>query len=278
MSARPHIAVIGHVEHVTVAAVPALPAPGDILHLDGPFWIPAGGGGIAFHQLTRADADVHLFTAIGTDDAGTAVLDRITRTGATIHAARRDEPHTRDVVLITPDHERTILVVGRPLHPRADDPLPWNLLASCDAVYFTGDDPATLRAARDARLLVGTARRRHVVDAARVRCDIIVGSARDPRETFARADYAVPPDALVLTDGARGGRIETSAGTQHFDAAEPPSPVVGSYGAGDTFAAALTWYAARGLTLDQVCERASSHAAAVLSGLNPLSHQTVLGS
>ena len=30
---------------------------------------------------------------------------------------RRARPHTRDVVMVTPDGERTIVVVGEPLHP-----------------------------------------------------------------------------------------------------------------------------------------------------------------
>jgi ribokinase len=109
-----------------------------------------------------------------------------------------------------------------------------------------------------------------------VRCDIVVGSARDPRETHARTDYAVPPDALVLTDGDRGGRIDTASSTSTFAAAAPPARIVGSYGAGDTFAAALTWYVSRSLTLEDACARASSHAAAVLAGLNPLDHQSKL--
>ena len=61
------LAVIGHVEHVTIAPVPALPAPGEIVHLDEPKVIAGGGGGIAFFQLARSDAEVHLFTAFGNE-------------------------------------------------------------------------------------------------------------------------------------------------------------------------------------------------------------------
>ncbi len=46
-----------------------------------------------------------------------------------------------------------------PLHPRRSDDLPWDEIASCDAAYFTAQDPDALRAARDASLLVVTARR-----------------------------------------------------------------------------------------------------------------------
>ena len=266
------VAVIGHVEHVTIAAVAALPRPGEIAHLDQPQVIAGGGGGIAFAQLVRGPGEVSLFTALGNDDAARVVEAAVGASGARIYAARRDIPHTRDLVLITPDGQRTIMVIGKPLHPAHADALPWELLASCDAVYFTGEDPATLRAARDARLLVVTARRRHVLLASGVRADIVVGSSHDPRESSMLDDYPVRPGALIMTEGPRGGRIDTADGSARFGAAVPAA-IVGSYGAGDTFAGALTWYAARGLPLAEACARASLHGAAVLAGINPLDHQ-----
>lgn len=267
------IAVIGHAEHVTIARVPQLPAPGDIAHLDDPVTIAGGGGAIAFHQLEKSDADVHFFTAIGTDDASLYVYNEIASTRATIHAALRMESHTRDIVLITPDSERTILVIGRPLHPAADDLLSWDILATCDAVYFTGEDPETLKLARNASLLVVTARRAHVLAAAGVTVDVIVGSVKDPRENRSLAAYAIPPRALILTDGAGGGAIETAAGTTRFAAPVVSTPIVGQYGAGDTFAAALTYYAAQEMSLAEACSRAAHHGAAVLAGINPIEHQ-----
>jgi ribokinase len=270
------LAVVGHVEHVTLGTVPALPRPGDIVHLEAPVWFPGGGGGITFFQLLRSPAEVHLFTAIGNDDAGTAVATRLATTGAVIHAARRDEPHTRDLVLVTPDGERTIVVVGAPLHARLDDPLPWDVLAGCDAVYFAGQDPAVLRAARAAHLLVVTARRRAVLARAGVRADVVVGSAHDPLEASALVDYPVAPGAIVMTEGADGGRIETTTGVTRFPAAPPPARRVASYGAGDSFVGALTWHLACGLPLADACARAAVYGAAVLTGLNPLDVQLPL--
>ncbi len=270
------LAVIGHVEHVTLGRVPALPGPGDIAHIESPRWFPGGGGGLAFSQIVKSSAEVYLFTAFGNDEAATQVEDELARTGARIHAARRDEPHTRDVVLITPDGERTILVVGEPLHPRAVDPLPWDLMASCDAAYFTAQGPGALRAARAARLLVVTARRRPALVRSGVRADIVVGSALDPREASVLADYPVAPGALVLTEGARGGRIETASGTSRFAAPPPPDRTVAAYGAGDTFAGALTFYLAAGMPLPAACERAGFHAVAVLGGLDPRDRQLPL--
>ncbi|WP_242356910.1 MULTISPECIES: PfkB family carbohydrate kinase [unclassified Anaeromyxobacter] len=270
------IAVIGHVEHVTIGRVPAVPAAGDIVHLDGPRWFPGGGGGVAFWQLVRSPAELHLFTAIGDDAAGDAVAAELAASGAHVHAVRRAEPHTRAIAMVDPAGERTILVVGEPLHPRAEDPLPWGALAGFDAAYFTAQDPAALRAARAARVLVVAARRRPALAASGVRADAVVGSVRDPREASRRADHAVPPVALVLTDGARGGRIETEEGLEVFEA--PPSPPRGggAYGAGDSFAAALTFFLAAGVPLAEACRRAGLHGAAVLGGLDPRTGQLPL--
>jgi ribokinase len=269
------IAVIGHVEHITLAAVAALPAEGDIVHLDAPRVFPGGGGGVAFYQLLRGPAEVLLFTALGDDDAARTMDSALAATGARIYAARRAEPHTRDLVLITPSGERTIFVVGEPLQPRASEPLPWDELATCDGVYFTGRDPDTLRAARAARTLVVTARRRDVLARAGVAADVVVGSVRDPREVSTLADYPIPPRALVLTDGARGGHVETAAGVAHFPAVRAPV-VRGNYGAGDSFAAALAFYLTAGEPLLAAATRAAAYGAAVLAGLVPLDHQLAL--
>jgi ribokinase len=276
VTAPPRLAVVGHVEHVTLGRVPVLPPPGGIAHLEAPRAFPGGGGGVALLQLARSPAEVHLFTALGSDEAAAEVEAALRGTRAVLHAARRAGPHTRDIVLVTPDGERTIVVVGEPLHPRADDELPWELLAGCEAVYFTAQDPEALRRSRAARRLVVTARRREALAASSVRADVVVGSAVDPREASALADYPVPPGALVMTQGSAGGRVECADGSERF----PPPPrahVTGAaYGAGDSFAGALTFYLACGLSVVDACTRAGPYGAAVLAGLDPRDTQLEL--
>jgi ribokinase len=265
------------VEHVTLGLVPAVPAPGEIAHLEAPRTFPGGGGGIAFAQLVRSAAELHLFTAIGAGEAGEEVGAALARTGAHVHAARRSDPHTRDLVLVTPDGERTIVVVGEPLHPRRDDALPWDVLATCDAAYFTAQDPGALRAARAARVLVVTARRREALARSGARADVVVGSAGDERERSGLADYPVRPEALVMTEGAEGGRVETAAATVRFAAPRVArTPGGGSYGAGDSFAGALTFFLAAGLPVAAACERAAYHGAAVVRGVDPTATQVAL--
>lgn len=270
------VAVIGHVEHITIGRVPEIPTPGAIAHLEGPTALPGGGGGVAFFQLVNSSAEVVLFSAVGDDDAGAAVRRYVEETGAEVHLAARSQPHTRDVVMIDPAGERTIVVVGQPLHPARADALPWARLGDCDAVYFTGQDPETLVAARAAKTLVVTARRRAALDASRVTPDVIVGSANDPREASKLADYANPPAAVVMTEGAAGGWVETAEGRQRFEAPKVEHIVGGAYGAGDSFAAALTYYLGAGHAVVEACAKAAHHGAAVLSSVNPLTAQRAL--
>ena len=270
------IAVIGHAEHVSIAPVPRLPAPGEIVHLDELVTIAGGGGGLAFFQLTHSLAELHLFTALGNDDAGALVGSQICATGASVHIAHRDQPHTRDLVLVTPEGNRTIFVQGEPLHPELADPLPWDLLAGFDAVYFTAQDPELLRAARAARVLVVTSRRFDVLVRSGVQAEVVVGSSLDPREAHELADYPVAPESLILTRGKEGGVIKTAGETTHFDAPQQPRPRRGAYGAGDSFAGALTWYLACGAGIEESCSRAAESAAAVLRNVNPLEGQVAL--
>jgi ribokinase len=270
------IAVIGHVEHITLGRVPRLPGAGEIAHAEDLRVFPGGGGGIAFFQLAKSPAELHLFTALGNDEAAEQVRSRMATTPARTHVARRNRPHTRDLVLVTPDGERTIVVLGPPLHPELSDPLPFDILGSCDAAFFTAQDPGVLRAARAARLLVVTARRREAILTSRVQADVIVGSALDDRERASLRDFPVPPRALVMTEGAAGGHIETADGISRFAAPVVTRVGGGAYGAGDSFAGALTFYLALGLPVGEACARAAHHGAAVLGSLTPIDSQLPL--
>jgi ribokinase len=274
----PRIAVVGHVEHVTLGRVDGVLHQGDIVHLRDTRFLPGGGGGIAFSQLCRSDAEVHLFTFLGSDAAGKAVEARIhaARQGVHIHAAARAVEHPRVVVVVDAEGRRTIIVTGGPLQPAATDPLPWSILASCDAVYFTGDDPESLRLARAARCLVVTARRRPALQAAGVAPDVIIGSVSDPRESAGLDAYDPVPGALVLTDGPRAIRILRGGGYALVDPPPPPERVVGDYGAGDSFAGAFTFFLAHGITVEEACRRAGPYGAAVLRGMDPLETQRPL--
>lgn len=277
--AAPRIAVVGHVEHVTLGRTEGVPQPGDIVHLLDARFLPGGGGGLAFAQLCRSDAEIHLFTALGHDAAARAVEERIRVAPGRVHvhAAVRAVDHPRVVVVVDAEGRRTIIVTGAPLQPAATDPLPWSILAGCDAVYFTGADPESLRLARAARRLVVTARRSAALRTAAIAPDVVIGSASDPRENAPLDAYDPCPGALVLTDGPRPVRVLRPGGAALVDAPPAPARVLGEYGAGDSFAGALTYYLAHGLPIEEACRRAGPHGAAVLRGIDPLETQIGLG-
>jgi ribokinase len=123
---------------------------------------------------------------------------------------------------------------------------------------------------------VVTARRAEALARSRVQADVVVGSSGDTREAGKRDEFTVPPRAVVMTEGELGGSIETPEGLVRFPAPRRRKPVVGAYGAGDTFAGALTWFLACGVPLADACARAAEHGAAVLSCLDPLECQKPL--
>ncbi len=200
-----------------------------------------------------------------------------------VHVARRRAPHPRVVVLVDAEGRRTILDhrAAAPAERRRRAPL-GEARADLDAVYFTGSDPGSLRLARRARRLLVTARRAAMPLRRRRRvADVVVGSATDPRENEPIHTYCCPrPSALVLTDGPRAMVVSRAAAVaggapilSHVDPPPAVSRVRCDYGAGDSFAAALTFFVAHSLSVEEACRRAGPHGAAVLLGEEPLSAQ-----
>ncbi|MDX6533074.1 MAG: ribokinase [Gaiellales bacterium] len=246
--------MIGHVEWVTHTDAPFIPSAGEIVHLKNPLEEPAGGGAVTAAALARFGAEVQFFTAVGTD---VPVTERLEELGVTVHAAQRDVPHTKALVMRDPQGERTICVVGDNLQPTADDPLPWDELEHVDGVYFTGQDPRTLQLARRAPVVVVTARRFDALVQSGVRVDALVGSGRDPGEQVDLSRLSVQPDHVIVTNGSDGGT--------GYVAVDPPGPVVDTYGAGDTFVAGVLFGLASGWPLPEALKLAAEKAAEAIT-------------
>jgi ribokinase len=253
-----NVAVVGHTEWVQFAVVPRVPRPGEILDAGETFEGPGGGGGVAAVQLARMSDDALFFTALGDDHEGGLARDQLRgRYGVDLHAATRRGRQRRAFAQIDRKGERAITVIGERLVPHGDDDLPWDRLAECDAVYFTGGDAEALRRARAARVVVATPRAGRTLAEAGVEVDVLVASSADPDESvLALVPGAVaggsqasdegamdpPPKKVVLTEGAAGGRWLDADGTSgRYAAVEPPAPAVDAFGCGDTFAAGLTY-------------------------------------
>ncbi len=179
-------AVIGHVEWVEFVHVQRVPHPGEIVHAEDSWAVPAGGGGVAAVQLAKLAGNATLFTALGDDRLGKASRKGLERLGVRVEAVFRPFPQRRGFTYIDAGGERTITTIGERLNPSGDDPLPWDDLAETGAVYFTAGDPTALHAARRARVVVATSRILGDLARAAVRLDAVVGSAVDPAEAYRR--------------------------------------------------------------------------------------------
>jgi ribokinase len=262
------VAVVGHVEWVEFARVDHVPAPGEIVHASDTWEEPAGGGAVAAVQLARLAGDCLFLTALGDDELGHQAARELGELGVRVEAVWRAEPQRRAFVHLDASAERTITVIGERMGPDGDDELPWDELEGADAVYFTAGDVEAVRRARAAKQLVATTRANEALLPAHVELDVLVRSARDPGERYEKLDP--PPRFVAQTDGASGGSLVEADGTTTHWAAEPlPGPPVDAYGAGDSFAAGLTFGLAKGLPPDEAVEIGARCGAACLTRRGP---------
>jgi ribokinase len=260
------LAVVGHVEWAEFLRVPQLPAPGEIVHVTDRWETPAGGGAVTAVQLTRLAGHATLFTALGDDDLGHRAAEELKRIGLDVRASyRAGQPQRRVIVHLETTGERTITVIGDRMGPRGDDPLAWQDF-DFDAVYFTAGDAGAVRAARRARVLTATARALVTLREAAVPLDALVRSYLDAGERYEDGDLTPPPELVVSTERSAGCRWETRDGSRgHYDAVEPPGPVLDTYGCGDAFAGGLTAGLGAGLDLGATLDLAARCGAWVAS-------------
>jgi ribokinase len=238
----PRFAVVGHVEWIELMRVERVPKPGEIVHATE-WWEEAGGGGaVASVQIAKLAGACEFFTALATDDLGRRAQERLEELGVTVFAASREGDQRRGYVYLDGDGERTITIMGERIVPHGDDDLPWERLDDVDAVYFSGGDVGALHEARRARRLVATPRAFDTLRATDVKLDALVRSAKDPGEQQAEDELDPPPDLVVSTAGKEGGEwVGKDHKHNHWKAAELPGPKGDAYGAGDSFAAGLTY-------------------------------------
>ena len=270
------VAVVGHVEWIEFGRVDRVPAPGEIVHAVEAWEEPGGGGAVAAVQLMKLAGEATLYTALGDDELGHRARDELATLGLRVEATFRPERQRRAFVHLDEAGERTITVIGDRLGPRADDPLPWQELRQCDAVYFTAGDPGAVRAARGARTLVATARGLETLVAAGVELDALVASGSDRGERYDTGDLEPPPRLVVRTAGAAGGKWESAADGGGWEALALPGPVRDAYGCGDSFAAGLTYGLGAGLDVGEAVRLGARCGAACLTGRGPYEGQLVL--
>jgi ribokinase len=265
------VAVVGHVEWVQFARVERVPKPGEIVSASEVWEEPAGGGAVAAVQLANLNGSVDFFTSLGDDERAQRSRERLTELGVTVHAGDAGQPQRRAFCYVDENGERTITVLGPKLRPSGeDDSLPWEQLARCDAVYFTGGDVAAVHAARRAKVFVATSRELETLHRAGEELDALVGSGDDVGERFDAIELDPPPRLVVSTAGPLGGWIRPGG---PFRAAPIPGPVEDAYGCGDCFAAGFTYGLGAGMPLEEAAALAALCGATVLTGRGPYERQ-----
>src|SRR3954451_14208745 len=267
----PRFAVVGHVEWIECGRFEHVPQPGEIIDASEWFSEAAGSAAVAAVQLAKLSGDVDFFTVLSDDWRGRRAQERLTELGLRVHAATRDAMQRWGFVHLTPG-ERTISIVGDRHVPHGADRLPWERLDDADAVFVSGGDPAAMREARRARLLVATPRAAENLKG--IRIDALVGSGKDRLEQLDPDALDPAPAMVITTAGKEGGTwhaAEQREGT--FKAAELPGPLVDEYGAGDTFAAGVTYALGSGYDTDAALEFGARAGAANLTGRGPYAGQ-----
>ena len=123
-------------------------------------------------------------------------------------------------------------------------------------------------------MLVATSRIADLLAQADLYLDAVVGSAVDPAEAFDPDAFTVPPHLVVRTESVRGGRYETSDGrTGSYEAVTTPGPVIDTYGAGDSFAAGLTFALGVGVEIEEALGIAARCGAWCAAGKGPYGNQ-----
>ena len=257
------LAVVGHVEWIEFLRVEAVPRPGEIVGAHEIWAEPAGGGGVAAVELARLAGEASLYCLLGGDELGKQGRTALEAAGVAVHSPPSDEPQRRGFCYVDEVGERTITVIGEKPRPKGGEgTLPWERLDEVDGVYFTAGDAAAVRQARRARVLVATARELPTLHAAGVELDALVASGEDDAERYQAGDLDPPPKLVVSTAGALGGWAQPGG---PYKAAAPPGPFEDAYGAGDCFAAGLTFALAKGLEIADALAFASERGALALT-------------
>ena len=265
------VAVVGHIEWIEFIRVESVPLSGQIVRAVETWEEPGGGGAVAAAQLARLAGSCSFVTALGSDELGRRSRAELSNLGVEVRAIPETEPTRRAFTYIDDTGERTITVLNEKLRPRGGDSrLPWRELAGMDGVFFVSGDAEALHYCRTARVLVATSRELATIQEAGVELDALVGSGEDEAELYHPGDLNPAPKVAVTTAGGLGGWLQPGG---PFRPAPLPAQVVDTYGAGDCFAAGLTFALARGDAVEDAVALAARCGAAVMTGRGPYSGQ-----
>ena len=237
--------------------MPALPAPGETLLVQGTRREAGGKGGNQAVALARLGSTVSFVSAVGADGDGTWSLEQLRAEGVDVSGvAVVDAPTGLAVVLVDPRGENSIVVsAGANAHVTSPERL------DADVLLLSLEVPldAVAAAARTARrggvpVVLNTAPAHDLPAELLADVDVLVVNETEWDALGRRA-----PGTVVVTRGGEGCLVVAGGEERSFPAV--PVEVVDTTGAGDCFAAALAWGIGSRAPLEEAVRFASRAAA-----------------
>ena len=262
-----HVCVVGSANLDLVALVERVPGPGETLLAHGYLEAPGGKGLNQAVAAARSGARTGLVAALGDDAAGDTLLAVMTAERIETSAVGRgSSPTGRALIAVGDDGENSIVVVpgaNATLTPRSIS-LHGPLVASAAVVLAQLEIPleSVMAAFEVARAVGGMT----VLNPAPARelptellrlTDVLVPNEHEEELLGgARSLLAAGVGTVVVTEGARGARVETRDGSSRVEpfAVDP----VDTTGAGDTFSGSLAAQLAAGTPLPQALRWAAT--------------------
>ncbi|HEY5664165.1 MAG TPA: ribokinase [Ilumatobacter sp.] len=261
MSARFDVCILGSANLDLVATTRRLPLPGETVLGHG-YAEHAGGKGLnQAVAAARSGASTAFVGALGSDEAGRRLM-------AVLNAEHIDVgglavvpgPTGRALILVDDTGENSIVVVaGANGLVATDAPIPPTavLLAQLEVPIETVTRAAATARAAGGLVILNPAPAAPLPPALLAACDFLVPNQHE-LEHIGGVDAALAAGcrAVVVTRGADGVDVHTTAGVSHTTAFQVP--VVDTTGAGDAFCGALAARLAAGDPLDDAVRWASA--------------------
>ncbi len=267
---------LGSINADLAYAVPRLPVPGETIAASSLLRGLGGKGANMSVAAARAAARVVHLGAVGPE--GAWAIERLMEYGVdTRHIARVDATTGHAVILIDDAGENSIVI-----HHGANHAIPETLLGAALSEASTGDwllmqnetllQPEAAALARRLGLKVAYAPAPFEIGLTRTVlpfCDLLVLNEVECDQLIAATQTGLAElgiDTIVVTEGARGGRIHSRRdGWQAQRFAAPRVEAVDTTGAGDTFSGYLVAGLDRGMPLLQAVGLAVKAAALMVT-------------
>jgi ribokinase len=246
--------VVGSTNVDLVLPVPSLPRPGETVLGSGVRRLAGGKGGNQAVALARLGASVRFVSAVGDDADGTWSLAQLSAEGVDVSGVLRvAEPTGLAVVAVDPGGENSIVVApGANAHVVAPADLDTDVLLLSLEVPLAVVSAAA--AAARAPVVLNAAPAQDLPAALLADVDVLVVNEAEWDALGRKAAGAV-----VVTLGSRGCLVRQGTDEVHVPAV--PVQAVDTTGAGDCFAAALSYGVAHGWPLTDAARFAGRAAA-----------------